>query len=74
MSKDIKPSTEVQNISEVNSLRATLSTLRQSLSINPILAFLEGFDSFVKKKKRMLLNNEVLFTPGENPYFYIVSS
>ncbi len=48
--------------------------LRKELSIAPVLAFLDRFDSFVQKKKKMLRKGETLFEPGENPYFYIVSS
>lgn len=57
----------------VASLKASLSMLKQSLSIQPILAFLKTFDVFFRKKERFLKSNEVLFSPGENPYFYIVS-
>lgn len=74
MSKETPHSPEIKQAPEVNVLKQDLGALRQSLAIHPILAFLEGFDSFFKKKKRLLVNNEVLFTPGENPYFYIVSS
>lgn len=74
MSKETAHSPEIKQAPEVNTLKQSLGALKQSLAIHPILAFLEGFDSFFKKKKRLLVNNEVLFTPGENPYFYIVSS
>ncbi|EKD30420.1 MAG: hypothetical protein ACD_78C00065G0015 [uncultured bacterium (gcode 4)] len=74
MSKETKHSHETKKALETNTLQTSLSTLKQSLTIHPILAFLEEFDAFFKKKKRILMNNEVLFTPGENPYFYIVSS
>ena len=74
MSKEIQHISEIQKTPEKTNLRASLGSLRQTLAINPILAFLESFDNFFKKKKRALVNNEVLFTPGENPYFYIVSS
>lgn len=74
MSKEIKHSPETKKAPEKSTLQASLGTLKESLAIHPILAFLEEFDNFFKKKKRILMNNEVLFTPGENPYFYIVSS
>lgn len=74
MSKEISNAHETKKAPEKNTLRESLGALKQSLVIHPILAFLEGFDNFFKKKKRALVNNEVLFTPGENPYFYIVSS
>lgn len=35
---------------------------------------MEKFDEFAKKKKKSLSENEVLFEPGESPYFYIVAS
>jgi len=74
MSKEITHTPETAKAPETTHLKQSLGALKQSLAIHPILAFLEGFDSFFKKKKRALVNNEVLFTPGENPYFYIVSS
>lgn len=63
MSKEAIHSHEIQKTPEKNILRASLGALKQSLAIHPILAFLEGFDSFFKKKKRLLVNNEILFTP-----------
>ena len=74
MPKETLHTPEKPKTSEKSNLKASLGALKQSLNIHPILAFLEGFDNFFKKKKRSLVNNEVLFTPGENPYFYIVSS
>jgi len=74
MSKEIKYSPEKTKTVESNTMEKSLGALKQDLTIQPILAFLEEFNSFFKKKKRALANNEVLFTPGENPYFYIVSS
>jgi hypothetical protein len=63
MSKEVRHSPEIQKAPEINTLRASLQSLKQSLVIHPILAFLEEFDSFFKKKKRALTNNEVLFSP-----------
>ncbi|MDD5377462.1 MAG: cyclic nucleotide-binding domain-containing protein [Candidatus Gracilibacteria bacterium] len=74
MQKEITHAPEMKKTPETSVLKQSLGALKQSLTIHPILAFLDGFDSFFKKKKRALVNNEVLFTPGENPYFYIVSS
>ena len=74
MTKEIKHPEEIQKVPEISTLKHSLGTLKQSLTIHPILAFLETFDNFFKKKKRLLVNNEVLFSPGENPYFYIISS
>lgn len=51
-----------------------MKSLRASLPMQPVLAFLDSFDQFFKKKKQQLAKNEVLFSPGENPYFYIVTS
>ena len=58
----------------MNQLPDTLKNLRDSLSIAPVLAFLEKFDTFLKKKRLALKTGEVLFSPGENPYFYIVAA
>lgn len=44
------------------------------MTVTPVFAFLEKFDEFTKKKKKALAGGEVLFEPGESPYFYIVSS
>lgn len=74
MSKEIKYIPKVKKDSETHMLKQSLSALKQSLAAYPILAFLEGFDSFLKKKKKILANKEILFSPGENPYFYIISS
>lgn len=63
MPKEIKHITETSQAPEATHLKQSLGALKQSLSIHPILAFLEGFDNFFKKKKRALVNNEVLFTP-----------
>lgn len=39
-----------------------------------MLAFLDRFDGFVQKKKKILGKGEILFEPGENPFLYIVAS
>lgn len=74
MSKETKHTPEIKKPPRVDATKESLGVLKQNLAVQPIFAFLEGFDGFFKKKKRALVNNEVLFTPGENPYFYIVSS
>lgn len=74
MSKETTHSKEQRRVSELPVMKQSLNTLKNSLAIQPMLAFLEWFDTFFKKKKRALVSNEVLFTPGENPNFYIVSS
>lgn len=48
--------------------------LRKELATSPVMAFLERFDVFVQKKRKVLAKGEVLFEPGENPYFYVVAS
>ena len=63
MSEQSKHIPDIQAVKETTTLKQSLRSLQQSLAIHPILAFLEGFDSFFKKKKRALVNNEVLFTP-----------
>ncbi len=50
-----------------------LRGLREQMANAPVLAFLDRFDSFLDKKKKILSKNEILFSPGENPYLYIVS-
>lgn len=74
MSKEKTLYSENIPLKEKASLKDSLSALKQTLSIHPILAFLKSFDIFFKKKERALVNNEILFSPGENPHFYIVSS
>ena len=59
---------------EKSGLQKELLSFRQDLSVAPVLAFLEKFDAFLKKKKRILTKDELLFEPGENPYLYIVAS
>ncbi|MFA6091234.1 MAG: hypothetical protein WC774_05695 [Candidatus Gracilibacteria bacterium] len=48
MSKEIKHSREIQKVPEAPTLKHSLGTLKQSLTIHPILAFLETFDNFFK--------------------------
>lgn len=51
-----------------------LDSIKAALPQAPVFAFLERFDTFMEKKKRFLKKGEILFEPGENPYFYIVAS
>jgi len=74
MSKETHSTLEIQTLPEKTVLKEALSALKQSLMVHPIVQFLESFDSFFKKKKKALKVHEVLFSPGENPYFYIISS
>ncbi len=60
--------------SPINELKASLDSIRSNLKIAPVMAFLDKFDTFIAKKKKILAKDEVLFEPGENPYFYIVAS
>jgi CRP-like cAMP-binding protein len=48
--------------------------LRKELLVAPIIAFLDRFDTFAQKKKKVLAKDEMLFEPGDNPYLYIVAS
>jgi CRP-like cAMP-binding protein len=48
--------------------------IKAGLAAAPVFAFLEKFDVFAKKKTRVLAEGETLFEPGEDPYFYIVTS
>ncbi len=41
---------------------------------NPIITYLGKFNEFFKKDKRILKSWEILFTPGDNKYFYIITS
>ena len=74
MTKETNTALEIKKTPETTVLKESLSVLKKSLTINPILQFLESFDSFFKKKKKALTADEILFSPGENPYFYIISS
>jgi CRP-like cAMP-binding protein len=67
----MKPINERPNLPEQTS---GLQALRAHMPNAPVMAFLEKFDTFFEKKKRSLLKDEVLFSPGENPYLYIVAS
>lgn len=51
-----------------------LEALKSGLTVAPVMAFLEKFDDFTKKKKKFLAGGDVLFDPGESPNFYIVAS
>lgn len=54
-----------------------ISDLKKSINIqkiNPIIAYLEKFDTYFKKKKRILETWEVLFSPWKDNNFYIITS
>ncbi len=51
-----------------------VDALKADLVSAPVFAFLEKFDSFVKKRTRSLASGETLFEPGEDPNFYVVVS
>lgn len=70
--KDARP--EIRKELELPTLQKGLEGLKAGIAVTPVFAFLEKFDEFAKKKKKMLAAGEVLFEPGESPYFYIVSS
>lgn len=76
MSKDTQHAHEKKHPAEQHreDLKQTLSALKANVSVHPVMAFLESFDRFFKKKKQVLHDGEILFSPGENPYLYIVTS
>jgi hypothetical protein len=41
---------------------------------NNVWAFFENFDEQFKENKKSLKDKEVLFSPGENLFFYIILS
>lgn len=51
-----------------------IQVLKEQLPNRPIFAFLEKFDSFFKKRKRLLSDKEHVFDVGEDPNFYIITS
>lgn len=63
-----------EHIEGINKLPDSLKNLRDSLTVTPILAFVEKFDTFFKKKRKSLKAGEILFSPGEDPHFYIVAA
>lgn len=65
---------EIRNETPITEAHKGLEGLKAGLAVAPVFAFLEKFDEFAKKKKRALVEGEVLFEPGESPYFYIVTS
>ncbi len=65
---------EIRNETPAAETHKGLEGLKAGLAVAPVFAFLEKFDEFAKKKKKALVEGEVLFEPGESPYFYIVSS
>ncbi|MDQ1344331.1 MAG: Cyclic nucleotide-binding protein [Patescibacteria group bacterium] len=74
MSEKKSHTPEKREIAESGGIQKGLEGLKAGISVAPVFAFLETFDSFAKKKKKLLVDGEVLFSPGESPYFYIVSS
>ena len=74
MSKETSHAHEINPLLEKGIFHESMKSLKASLPMQPVLAFLESFDHFFKKKKQDIAKGEVLFSPGENPYFYIVAS
>lgn len=70
--RDARP--EIRKEQELPNLQKGLESLKAGLAVTPVFAFLEKFDEFTKKKKKNLASGEILFEPGESPYFYVVSS
>lgn len=64
----------VRNPETLPDAKNGLEALKAGLAVAPVMAFLEKFDDFTKKKKKFLAGGDVLFDPGESPNFYIVAS
>lgn len=57
--------------------KESLGDLKKWINIqkqNPIMAYVEKFDELFKKKKKILEAWEILFSPGKNNLFYIITS
>ena len=67
-------SKKIENIDTAEKVSSPFEAIRKELPHAPVFAFLERFDKFLQKKQKILKREEVLFEPGENPYFYIVTS
>jgi len=67
---------ETKKLWEVN-IKADLSTFKNDVNIqkvNPIIAYLDKFDEYFKKKKMRLEVWQILFSPGIDDKFYIIAS
>lgn len=64
----------IESSSPIERRTSPLEQIRKELPNAPVFAFLERFDATLKKKTKVLGQKEVLFEPGENPYFYVVAS
>lgn len=61
---------------EIN-VKENLSNFRKDVNIekvNPIIAYLDKFDEYFKKKKRKLEAGQMLFSPGIDDNFYVIIS
>lgn len=67
-------SKKIENNDLPEQQKSSFEGLRKELAVSPVMAFLERFDLFTQKKRKVLSKDEVLFEPGENPYFYVVAS
>lgn len=59
------------------STRGDIWNFKESINIvkvNPILAYLDKFDTYFKKKKKILEAGQILFSPGKDDNFYIIAS
>lgn len=73
----INDNIKIKNKTDSKSVFEWISDLKRFLSgpkINPIIAYLEKFDEYFKKKKRKLEKWEILFRPGKDINFYIIIS
>lgn len=70
---DIKQRVEKKS----ESTKSWIDNLKQAVNIqktNPIIAYLEKFDSYFKKQKKVLEAWETLFKPWKDWFFYIITS
>lgn len=73
----INDNIKIKNKTDSKSVFEWISDLKRFLrepKINPIIAYLEKFDEYFKKKKRKLEKWEILFRPGKDINFYIIIS
>lgn len=75
--ENINDDIKAKNEKNSKSVFEWISDLKKSINMqkfNPIIAYLERFDEYFKKKKKKLQKWEVLFTPWIDDNFYIIVS
>lgn len=77
MKKEIKENIQIQWEGNSLDIKDAIGSLKNKMNIekrNPIMAYLDKFDNYFKKKKKILELWDVLFSPWKDTNLYIIVS